>query len=187
MRAIVITLAFTLLAAAAAAQQPAAPPAVQAIKTYTSSADVAALIVKAKNERKADQAVFSQPLLSLAPYNAILEYRGIVGPAAVHEREMEIFYIVEGTATMVTGGKLVKETRTNPTNLSGTAIEGGTSQTVSKGDFIIVPENTPHWFSMISGNGVLVDVSIHLPRPVPSFAEMERLVPAVTGTPQPPR
>jgi mannose-6-phosphate isomerase-like protein (cupin superfamily) len=182
MLAIVIALALTLVTAAVAAQQPASQPSLQAIKTYASSADVAALIVKAKNERKADQAVFPQPLLSLAPYDVILEYRGIVGLAAVHEREMEIFCIVEGTATMVTGGKLVKETRTNPTNLSGTAIEGGTSQTVSKGDFIIVPENTPHWFSVISGNGVLVDVSIHLPRPVPSFAEMERLVPPVAGT-----
>ena len=178
MRAFVISLALILLGAVAVAQQPAAQPAVPEIKTYTSSAGVAALIVKAKNERKADQGVFSQRLLPLAPYTVNLEYRRIIAPAAVHEREAEIFYIVEGTATMVTGGKVANETRTNPTNLSGTAIEGGTSQTVSKGDFIIVPENTPHWFSVINGNGVLVDMSIHVPRPVPSFAELEKLVAA---------
>ena len=64
---------------------------------------------------------------------------------------------------MVTGGKLVNETRTNPTNLTGKAIEGGTSRSVAKGDFILVPENTPHWFNSI--NGVLVLFSVHVPRP----------------------
>jgi mannose-6-phosphate isomerase-like protein (cupin superfamily) len=71
-----------------------------------------------------------------------------------------MFYVVEGSGTMVTGGKLVGETR-NGDNLSGTAIEGGNSRTVSKGDFIMVPEKTAHWFSKI--DGVLVLMSIHLP------------------------
>ena len=60
-------------------------------------------------------------------------------------------------------GKLVNEKRTNPTNLTGTAIEGGTPRNIAKGDFILVPENTPHWFSPI--NGVLVLFSVHAPRP----------------------
>ena len=55
------------------------------------------------------------------------------------------------------------EKRTNAENLSGTAIEGGSSRPVAKGDFIIVPEKTPHWFSAI--NGTIVLMSLHLPRP----------------------
>jgi quercetin dioxygenase-like cupin family protein len=39
-------------------------------------------------------------------------------------------------------------------------------QALAKGDFVIVPENTPHWFSKI--NGTLVLMSLHLPRPVPA-------------------
>jgi mannose-6-phosphate isomerase-like protein (cupin superfamily) len=153
--------------ASAVAQQPAAQNAAPAMETYTSAGDVQALIAQKK----------AAPLLAAAPYNVNMEYRATIGPAAVHEREAEIFYIIEGTGTMVTGGKLVNETHTNPTNLSGTGIEGGSSRTVSKGDFILVPEGTPHWFSAIGGNGVLVDMSIHVPRPVPSFAELEKLVP----------
>lgn len=182
MRTFVISIALTIVTAAAVAvavaQQPAASKAAPELKTYTSAADVQALIVKSKNERKPDQGVFSSRLLSFEPYSVNMEYRGTIGPAAVHEREAEAFYIIEGTATMITGGKLVNETRTNPTNLSGTGVEGGMSRTVSKGDFILVPEGTPHFFSVIGGNGVLVDMSIHLPRPVPSFAELEKLVPA---------
>ncbi len=150
------------------AQRAAARTAAPAMKTYTSAADVQALIAAKRNAS----------LLAAAPYSVNMEYRASVGGAAVHEREAEIFYIIEGTGTLVTGGKLVNETRTNATNLSGTRVEGGSSRTVSKGDFVLVPEGTPHWFSAIGGNGVLVDMSIHVPRPVPSFAELEKLVPA---------
>lgn len=162
------TAAQTTAQASASAQQPAAQTAAPEMKTYSSAEDVQALIAQKK----------AAPLLAAAPYNVNMEYRATVGPAAVHEREAEIFYIIEGTGTMVTGGKLVNETRANPTNLSGTGVEGGSLRTVSKGDFILVPEGTPHWFSAIGGNGVLVDMSIHVPRPVPSFAELEKLVPA---------
>ena len=120
------------------------------------------MMAKAKSERKQDQANFIQGLLRLAPYTANLEYRAVVGPAAVHEKEAEVFYVVDGGGTLVTGGKLVGETRTGD-NLNGTAIDGGNTQEVAKGDFFIVPENTPHWFSKI--NGTLVLMSLHVPRP----------------------
>ena len=101
--------------------------------------------------------------MHLAPYNANLEYRTGVGPAAVHEREAEMFYVLEGSATLTTGGKLTEEKRTNAENLTGTGIDGGNAQAVAKGDFVIVPENTPHWFSAIAGSVVLM--SLHVPRP----------------------
>lgn len=150
-----IGLAVTL-ASSAVAQQTSP------VKTYASSADVAALIAKAKSDRKENQANFIQQILQLAPYKANLEYRAAVGPASVHEKEAELFYVIDGSGTLVTGGKLVGETRTNPENLSGTGIEGGSSRPVAKGDFFIVPENTPHWFGTI--NGTLVLMSLHVPR-----------------------
>jgi mannose-6-phosphate isomerase-like protein (cupin superfamily) len=70
--------------------------------------------------------------------------------------------VVDGSATLVTGGKLVNE-KSNGDNLSGTAIEGGSPRQVAKGDFVIVPENTPHWFSTI--NGTITLMSFRLPRP----------------------
>ena len=132
------------------------------MKTFASSSDVAALIAQAKSERKDNQAIVTKPILRLAPYNANLEYRASVGPAAVHEKEAEMFYVIDGSATLMTGGKLTKESRTNPENLTGSGIEGGTSRAIAKGDFVIVPENTPHWFSAI--NGTIVLMSIHVPR-----------------------
>ena len=146
------------------AQQPAAQTAPPPTKLFTSSSDVTAMIAKAKAERKPDQANFVQPLLTLAPYSGNLEYRAVIGPGAVHEKEAEAFYVIDGGGTMVTGGKLKDEKRTNADNLTGTSIEGGMSRHVSKGDFFIVPENTPHWFSALDGTITLM--SLHVPRPV---------------------
>ncbi len=154
----VVAAALTLGAATAAGAAPAPQPT----RDYISAAEVAALEAQAKTDRKAGQALVAQRLLTLAPYAANLEYRASVGPAAVHEKEAEIFYVVDGSATFVTGGKLTGETRPNPTNLSGSGIEGGTPRKVSKGDFFLVPENTPHWFSAI--DGVVVLMSLHVPR-----------------------
>jgi mannose-6-phosphate isomerase-like protein (cupin superfamily) len=139
------------------AQQPAT-------KTFTSAADVLAMIQKAKNERKPDQPNFIQPILQAAPYSVNLEYRvkGIDGNAAVHETEAEVFYVVEGAATLTTGGKLREEKRSNPTNLAGTGIDGGASRRIGKGDFFLVPENTPHQFTEAAD--ALVLMSLHVPR-----------------------
>jgi mannose-6-phosphate isomerase-like protein (cupin superfamily) len=134
------------------------------LKQFASSADVATMIAKAKNERKPDQANFIQPLLQAAPYTANLEYRvkGVDSNPNIHEQEAELFYVIEGGGTLTTGGKLKDEKRLNPANRTGTAIEGGTSRTIAKGDFFLVPENTAHGFTETAGT--LVIMSIHLPR-----------------------
>jgi mannose-6-phosphate isomerase-like protein (cupin superfamily) len=80
--------------------------------------------------------------------------------ASLHEAQAELFYVVDGSATLLTGGKLVGETR-NGTNLSGKAIEGGTAQKFSKGDFLIVPSGVAHQF--IELQGPLVLMSVYLP------------------------
>ena len=157
MRPILASLVLTIAASTAWSQQPAQPT-----KTYASAADVTALIAKAKADHKDGQPIVAERILTLAPYAASLEYRSAVGPAAVHEKEAEMFYVIDGSATLMTGGKLANEKRTNPENLTGTGIDGGKSQAVAKGDFVIVPENTPHWFSAI--NGTIVLMSLHVPR-----------------------
>ena len=150
MKFILPVLLITLLATSLIAQPPA-----QSLKTFASSADVQALIAKAKAERKEGQAIVIEKILNFAPYVANLEYRASAGAAAVHPAEAEMMYVIEGQATFVTGGKL-----------TGTTIAGGTAQTVSKGDFLVVPEGIPHWFSGI--DSTLVLMTIKMPRSAPA-------------------
>ena len=169
MRAVLAGLALVLVSSAASAQQPPAPSPAPA--KAVSAADVAALIAKAKVDRKETQPLLAQSMIRLDQYNVSLEYRTAVANAAVHETEAELFYVVDGSAMLVTGGKLKNETRTNAANLSGTGIEGGVSRHVAKGDFIMVPDGTPHWFSAIDGTVVLMSLHLpHAPKPAPTTA-----------------
>jgi len=78
------------------------------------------------------------------------------GDAIAHEtRTSEVYYILEGGGTLVTGGKIVNP-KPVPANRSagprGEKIEGGVTRHVSKGDLIIIPGRTPHWWSSLDGD-----------------------------------
>jgi mannose-6-phosphate isomerase-like protein (cupin superfamily) len=160
MRSCLLGAALILTASSAFAQQTPAAPVL-----FSSAGDVSALIAKAKAERRPDQANYVQPIVRLAPWSANLEYRvaGVNANASVHDNDAEMFYVIEGSGTVVTGGTLREERRTNPANLSGTAIDGGTRRRITKGDWVLVPAKTAHWFGEI--DGALVLMSLHLPQP----------------------
>ena len=69
--------------------------------------------------------------------------------------------MISGSGTSVTGGKLTHAVHPHCENISGDSIVGGTATPVAKGDFLVVPQNTPHWFSSV--NGSLIDMSLHVP------------------------
>jgi mannose-6-phosphate isomerase-like protein (cupin superfamily) len=165
MRAPFLAMTF-LMAINAPAAFAQAPTSADEMKIFTSSSEIVALIAKAKADRKGDAPLVSEPILRLAPYRTNLEYRPGTSPAAVHETEAELMYVIEGSGTAVTGGKLKDEKRTNAANLSGSSIEGGNSQPIKKGDFLIVPEKTPH--QIIPSGEPIVLMTLHVPRPVPA-------------------
>jgi mannose-6-phosphate isomerase-like protein (cupin superfamily) len=89
-------------------------------------------------------------------------YRGKgVSPSgsSSHDKVTEVFQVIEGSGTLVTEGEIVNPQRRQGSSelvsgisgpgVSGTAIQGGVSRRISKGDMIIVPAGTPHWFSEI--------------------------------------
>lgn len=73
------------------------------------------------------------------------------GMSEVHELDTDIIYVLEGTATFVTGGKSVEAKMTAPNEFRGSGVEGGETRNLKKGDVVIVPKNTPHWFKEVSG------------------------------------
>jgi mannose-6-phosphate isomerase-like protein (cupin superfamily) len=157
-------LASALLAIAvtsgALAQQAASP----AMKTFMDDKEIMGLIDKAKADRKGEAPLVAEPILSLAPYRAQLEYRPGTSPAAVHEKDAELMIVLQGAGNIVTGGKLVDEKRNNANNLGGSSIAGGHSQTVVKGDMLIVPANTPHQVIPAGGEPIVL-MTMHVPYP----------------------
>lgn len=73
------------------------------------------------------------------------------GASEVHELDTDIIYVLDGTATFVTGGKSVDSKLTAVNEYRGSMIDGGDTRQLSKGDVVIVPKGTPHWFKQVDG------------------------------------
>jgi uncharacterized protein GlcG (DUF336 family)/mannose-6-phosphate isomerase-like protein (cupin superfamily) len=75
--------------------------------------------------------------------------RDLAGEAEIHVFETDIFYVLAGRATVVTGGELVAAKTLSPGELRGSAIEGGTEQSLTRGDVLTIPAGVPHWFKVV--------------------------------------
>ena len=84
-------------------------------------------------------------------YQIHTSHRDGPGTAELHEQDTDIFYIQKGTAVFVTGGKMIDPKEAEPGEFRGSGIEGGQDHPMSKGDVIIVPHGTPHWFREVKG------------------------------------
>ena len=82
------------------------------------------------------------------------------GQAEIHKLDTDIIYVMQGTATFVTGGTAVEAKETEPNELRGSRIDGGDTRQLKKGDVIIVPNNTPHWFEAVSGEFLYYTIKV---------------------------
>src|SRR5262249_17822524 len=76
-------------------------------------------------------------------------HRNGAGKVEVNEKETDVLYVIEGTATFITGGSMVGGKTTSPGQLLGDDIKGGETHHLTKGDVIVVPAGTPHWFKEV--------------------------------------
>jgi len=82
-------------------------------------------------------------------YSVQMLKRTAAGQVEVHTRETDIFYVVDGDATIITGGTMIGGKETQPNQLRGTSIEGGDTFHLKKGDSITIPAGVPHWFKEV--------------------------------------
>jgi glc operon protein GlcG len=91
------------------------------------------------------------PLLENGHYKIHASRREAPGAAEIHERDTDILYVLEGGATFVTGGTLVNGKVTAQDEVRGASIDGGSTRKLAKGDVVVVPNGTPHWFKDVKG------------------------------------
>jgi|SoiMethySBSTD1v2_1073268.scaffolds.fasta_scaffold3381854_1 mannose-6-phosphate isomerase-like protein (cupin superfamily) len=126
----------------AQAQAPAAPAAPRtplSAATFVDHDKVAAALAK------------GGPLVTASDVLVSGSHRDKPGQVEVHDKEMDVIYVTDGTATFVTGGKIVGAKNTRPDQWLGTDITGGTTHKLVKGDVIVVPAGMPHWFKEVPG------------------------------------
>ncbi|HEX4272805.1 MAG TPA: hypothetical protein VHZ32_15530 [Rhizomicrobium sp.] len=141
---------------AAAQERPPLPP-----KLFASAAEVEQLLAKAKAEHKGDNTNTNEIIVTDGPYPVQLEYRTGTTPPSIHKGQAELIYVVDGGCTLIQGGTLIGQKPGSGPTFSGTGIEGGTPRKIAKGDYIMVPPDTPHWYTDVQGT--FVSMTIHVP------------------------
>ena len=141
-----------------AADEKSFPPGV-----YKSASELMATLAKS-SETRADQA--SAPVSNQDRYRINIVKRTTPGVAMAHAtgpaKGTEVHYIIDGSATVVTGGTLIRpETTAVAAKGAGAPrgrIEGGETRHVSKGDVIVIPAGTPHWYKEVDGSVTYLEV-----------------------------
>jgi len=132
---------------------------------FTASADIPAVIAKAKAEQKSPTINSTQPVATYGPYRVLLEYRTGLTPPTVHHGEAELVHVLQGNATFMSGGKLIGGAPNRPgaTTDAGTGIEGATPRKLSAGDILLVPPDTAHQFQDVNGEFIIISVHMFMP------------------------
>jgi uncharacterized protein GlcG (DUF336 family)/quercetin dioxygenase-like cupin family protein len=68
------------------------------------------------------------------------------GQAEIHTKDADVIYVLQGSATFITGGEAVDGKTIAPDEIRGNSINGGETRKIAKGDVIIVPHGVPHQF-----------------------------------------
>ena len=77
--------------------------------------------------------------------------RDAPGAVELHTRDTDVFYILEGSAVFVTGGKGTEMKTAADGEVRGKEIIGGETRKLVKGDVIVIPNGVPHWFKQVDG------------------------------------
>ena len=156
--AVVLTTVMATSAAAQTAAPAPVPPPLPALDLP--AAQVNAFIDALPKDRVSDLPI---RVADVGGYRigvyGVFRPKAMPGDANLHDtRVTEIYYMLSGTGTLVTGGRLVNDRsagtspNTGTPNRRGTAIEGGVSRRVGPGDIIVIPGRLPHWFSALDSD-----------------------------------
>lgn len=153
--------------AAAQGQAPARPaaadtappaPAPGSAGIFKSNADLQAVLKKAI---AATNDMATSNITNTDQYRVNIVHRQKPNGAIAHPGNTELHYIVEGSGTVVTGGKIV---RAPGAPAASARIEGGEAHKVTKGDVIIVPAGSPHMYSEVNGEIAYLEVRFVAPK-----------------------
>ena len=86
----------------------------------------------------------SEMLKEYPQHFTMLSFRSRDGVVELHERFADLFVVLDGRATLLTGGTIEGAETIGPGEIRGVAIKSGTRQELRAGDVAHVPAGLPH-------------------------------------------
>ena len=86
----------------------------------------------------------ASPLEKHLDASTILAYRNKDGKAELHEQAADVFFVLEGAATLVTGGTIANPATTAPGEIRGSAVQQGSRRDLKEGDIAHIPAGVSH-------------------------------------------
>jgi beta-galactosidase beta subunit len=78
----------------------------------------------------------------------------------VHRSYVDVFYIVQGSTSIITGGKMLGDDENNPDEPRGTSIAGGETHHLSAGDVMTIQPGVPHLMKDVQGDLLYIVVKV---------------------------
>lgn len=151
-----ITTVILLLSAAAVHAQQSEVPAAGSAGVYLSNAELMDVLKKAAD---AAPGIATSPVALNDQYRINIVRRGAAAGAIAHAGYTEVHYIIDGSATFVTGGAIVRAA----TPGAAAEIRGGTVRHVARGDVVVIPESSPHWYRDVDSAVTYLEVRFAAP------------------------
>ena len=155
--------------------------------TYIPASEMDAYVKKGIAESLVDQRVRAVDI-GKSNVGIGLVYRGkLAAPSAnsvaEHDQVSEVYYIMDGEATLVLGPDIVNRQRRpadertvverNGPGNNGSDVRNGTTHQLKKGDVVIIPAGTGHWFTKIDDHITYMMVRLDPDKVAPVFTEAQ--------------
>jgi AraC-like ligand binding domain len=163
MRTMALVLAIAASPLAGVMAQDPQPTCRMCPATYISSGEIQEYVKKAIAEKLTDQQVRDVEIGKSHVGIGVVHRGKLAAPApdsvAEHDLVSEVYHIIDGSATLVTGPDLVGAKR-RPADLetvrlfngpgnNSASIKNGVTHELKPGDVIVIPAGTGHWFTKI--------------------------------------
>ena len=107
---------------------------------------------KTLEQKKDATGLATETLKKYSTDYSMLAFRSQSGKAELHEKFADFYVVVDGHATLVSGGTMVKGAPSAPGEVRGDSIEGGKEMKLAKGDIVHIPANIPHQLVLAKGD-----------------------------------
>lgn len=96
----------------------------------------------------------SETLTKYPHHHTMLAFREKSGGGELHQNFADMFTILDGHATLITGGEVVDAKTTAPGEIRGSSVKGGTAQELKAGDVVHIPAGVAHQMQLAAGDTI---------------------------------